>query len=32
MKREYAYLFRLLLNAGLAFAEADKIAREFASC
>jgi hypothetical protein len=30
MRRDYNYLFRLLLGAGLSRAEADKIAREFA--
>ncbi len=30
MKRDYAYLFRLLLGAGCSFTEADKLAREFA--
>lgn len=28
MKRSYAYLFRLLLNAGLSLGEADAIATE----
>lgn len=32
MKRTYAYLFRLLLNAGCSTTEADTIARELAQC
>lgn len=32
MKRDYHYLFRLILNAGCSIAEADKIAREMAQC
>lgn len=32
MKRTYAYIFRLLLNAGCSAAEADTIAKELASC
>lgn len=32
MTRSYAYLFRLLLNAGLSTKEADAIAAEFARC
>lgn len=31
MKRDFNYLFRLLLNAGLSLKEADTIARELAS-
>lgn len=31
MRRDYNYLFRLLLNAGCTIAEADKIAREMAA-
>lgn len=29
-KRTYEYLFRMLLDAGVPYTEADKVAREFA--
>lgn len=32
MKRDYNYLFRLLLGAGCSTIEADTIAREMAQC
>jgi hypothetical protein len=32
MKRDFNYLFRLLLNAGCSVTEAETIARELASC